>query len=114
VVADDVPVMRLLLRTALEPDFVVVAEAGDGALAAELCGRHTPDVVLLDLNMHHDGLQAIREIRRLTPGTTIVVLSGRPGDLTTSTALSLGADRLVDKAAPLHELRDTLMAAAGR
>jgi len=115
VLADDVEAMRVLLRTALEPECTIVGEAADGAEAITLCQRHTPDAVLVDLNMPHvDGLEAIRAIRAESPDTTIIVLSGLPGDVIADKALALGAHRYIDKAAPLHELRETLTAAVAR
>jgi CheY-like chemotaxis protein len=47
----------------------VVAEATNGEEALELCNRHLPDVLLLDLRMpQKDGLQVMAELlaRRVT------------------------------------------------
>ncbi len=113
VVVDDVEAIRVLVRTTLEPEFRVLAEATDGAEAVAACREHRPDIVLLDLNMpRHDGLEAIRAIRDVSPDTAIVVLSGLPADAIADKALALGADRFVDKTSPLHELRETLLAVA--
>ena len=52
-VADGHPTFRMGLVALIEsqPDMTVVAEAGDGRTAIELCGRKKPDVVLMDLRM---------------------------------------------------------------
>lgn len=108
-VADDIEAIRVLVRTTLEPDFSIVGEAGDGKQAAVLAGELRPDVVLLDLNMPgHDGMEAIQQIRAAAPETTIVVLSGMEAELVADRTRALGADHFLDKAAPLHELRDSL------
>lgn len=109
-VVDDVEAIRVLVRTTLEPEFVVVGEASDGAQAVLRAEELQPDVVLLDLNMpRHDGLEAISEIRARCPGTRVVVLSGLAPEVIADKALELGADRFVDKSAPLEELRDVLL-----
>lgn len=108
---DDVPALRLLLRHSLQDEFDVVGEAGDGAAAGELAGRLHPDVVLLDLNMPgRDGLQAIGSIRAATPETRIAVFTGLEAEVVEATVLALGADALLEKSAPLEEVRASLRA----
>jgi DNA-binding NarL/FixJ family response regulator len=65
-VVDDQALVRtgfsLILGT--EPDIEVVAEAADGREGVELCRRHRPDVVLMDIRMPEiDGIEATRLIR---------------------------------------------------
>ena len=77
--ADDQVLFREGLRTLLsvQPDFVVVGEAGDGAAAIEGVQETHPSAVLLDLSMPGmDGLEAIPEIRRGRPDVAIIILSG--------------------------------------
>jgi YesN/AraC family two-component response regulator len=79
VLADDTEDLRLLLGVVLraEGTFEVVGEASNGSEAIDVVAEHTPSVVLLDLAMPvMDGLQAIPELRRCSPDTKIVVLSG--------------------------------------
>ena len=75
---DDVPAMRLVLRTVLELDGIeVVGEAGDGAEAVKMVTELQPNALVLDLAMPvMDGFQAIPEVRRNAPETKIIVLSG--------------------------------------
>jgi DNA-binding NarL/FixJ family response regulator len=51
--ADDDALIRAGLAVVLgsAPDLKVVAEAADGIEAVDLCLRHTPDVVLMDVRM---------------------------------------------------------------
>ena len=104
-IVDDVEAIRVLLRTALEPEFTVVGEAEDGAQAVSSVLSLRPDLVILDLNMpRHDGLEAIRAIRA-APGTTrVVVLTGLAPGLIEDKVIALGASRFVDKSAPLADL----------
>ena len=102
VLADDVPEIRSLLRRSfeLDPTVAVVGEAVNGADAIEVVCRTDADVVLLDLAMPvMDGLQAIPEIRRRSPGTGIVVLSGFDASKMEQRALDLGATSYISKGA---------------
>ena len=77
-IADDDVDVRMLLRRWLERhgSFDVVAEAGDGVAALDAARRLRPEVAVLDLAMPRmDGLEAAAAIRRLLPGTRIVVRS---------------------------------------
>jgi PAS domain S-box-containing protein len=109
--ADDAEDIRLLLRLALTTGqgFDVVAEAGDGRRAVELAAEHRPDLVLLDLSMPvMDGLQAIPEIRRVSPETRIVILSGFDGARMKPVALELGAHAYLEKGEAMTTLVETL------
>jgi two-component system, LytTR family, response regulator len=52
-IADDEAPTRVRMRQLLasHPDVEVVAEAGSGVEAMELCAQHRPDVILLDIQM---------------------------------------------------------------
>jgi CheY-like chemotaxis protein len=111
--ADDAEDIRLLLRLTLTSNqgFDVVGEAGDGEQAVRLAGVHKPDVVLLDLSMPvMDGLQAIPEIRRVSPDTKIVVLSGFDGARMKPVAIELGADAYVEKGEAMRSLVEIISA----
>jgi len=112
---DDAPALRHLLRSFLEfeGDARIVGEAGDGeglATAVREAGAH---VVLLDLSMPRvDGLEALAELRASDPGVGIVVLSGFERHRMEAKALALGADRYLEKAAGMEEVRATVRAVA--
>lgn len=78
ILVDDHVVVRKGLRLLLEqqPEISVVGEGGDGAEAIRLASELLPDVALVDLLMPTvDGITAVREIKRLTPATQIIVLT---------------------------------------
>ncbi len=102
VLADDTPLIRSLLRRSfeLDPSVAVVGEAANGAEAIDEVCRTGADVILLDLAMPvMDGLQAIPEIRRRSPQTRIVVLSGFDASKMEQRALDLGATAYLSKGA---------------
>src|SRR3954447_8255835 len=69
VIADDDALTRRMVRDALQDaGVVVIAEAGGGREAIELCLYYKPDVVLMDIVMPDlDGLAATRHRRRPGP-----------------------------------------------
>jgi two-component system response regulator NreC len=76
--ADDHGVLRAGLRALLanRPDFEVVGEAENGAVALALASTLHPDVLLLDLQMPPEGGLAIaRKVRTLCPGCRVLFLS---------------------------------------
>jgi len=108
VVIDDTADLRELLKIALtRGGFQVVGEAGDGQQGIDMVRLHHPDVVLLDLAMPvMDGIEALPQIRRLTPKGKIVVLSGFGAQHMSERAVSAGADGYVQKGAPLNTILD--------
>ena len=99
--ADDVPDIRTLLRSAVERDgrFEVVGEASDGVEAVELAEQHRPDLVVLDVAMPNmNGLQAIPKVREhLDEDGRIVVVSGFTSDTVGPKAIEICADAYVEK-----------------
>jgi DNA-binding NarL/FixJ family response regulator len=97
IVADDAAGMRELMHTllSLEPDFEVVGQASDGVEAVELVTELQPDLVVIDISMPvMDGLEAISQIRAVSPGTRVAVLSGERRPTPT------GADTDIEKGTP--------------
>ena len=109
--ADDTSDIRLLLGIALRMagGFTVVAEAANGQEAVALSEEHQPDLVLLDLAMPvMDGLQALPEIRRLSPRSVVVVLSGFGADTMAEEAVERGAQAYIQKGLHPSELAEQL------
>jgi CheY-like chemotaxis protein len=78
-VIDDEPPVRRLIQLMLGRDGHEVAEAADGAEGLALIGQDPPDIVITDILMpNKEGIETIREMRRLAPGLPILVISGNP------------------------------------
>jgi DNA-binding response OmpR family regulator len=84
----------------LERDGYTVIEAQNGREAVDLAVRHTPSLIVMDLNMPQmDGYQAISEIRlvRGLESTPIVVVTMEDDASVANQVLSLGADDYILK-----------------
>jgi DNA-binding NarL/FixJ family response regulator len=78
VLADDHPLVRVGIRTALaaSDDVLLVGEAADGEAALCVLAEHPCDVLLLDLNMPGlKPLDTVTAVRDRYPATKILVLS---------------------------------------
>lgn len=114
VLADDHPVVRsgLVHLFELNLEVKVVAEAGDGREALNLCRRLLPDVVILDLSMPNlNGIEAARQIRHLLPQVGIVILSMHDKEAYVLQALHAGANAFVLKGADSQEILRAVHAA---
>ena len=112
---DDHPVVRAGLRGMLEvePDILVVAEAGSGAEALALAAIHHPRLVLMDLRMPGgDGVETTRTLREELPDTTVVMLTTYDGDADILRAVAAGAAGYLLKDATSAELADAVRAAS--
>lgn len=100
VLADDEPRLRDAVRGLLESTnrIEVVAAVGSAETAVDAGRRHEPDVVVLDVHMPGGGLRAARRLRRLLPGTRIVVLTADESPAVHAAAAAAGADTVLTKA----------------
>ncbi|MFU8851540.1 response regulator [Micromonospora sp. SL1-18] len=112
--ADDHALVRRGLRLILdaEPDMTVVAEAADGAEAAEAVRRTEIDLAILDIAMPRmTGLQAAREISRRAPDVRILMLSMHDNEQYFFEALRAGASGYVLKSVADRDLLEAVRAA---
>ena len=81
-VADDDPVMRMLMLEMLAQVGLDAIEAADGAAAVELARSRAPDLILMDVEMPRmDGFKACEAIRAGEPdGTSVPIVMVTGGD----------------------------------
>ncbi|WP_293572651.1 response regulator [Phaeobacter sp.] len=98
-VADDNTTNRLLLRKYLQNTPLEVFEATNGREAVELCARHQPDLILMDMSMPEvDGLDATRQIRATEhKQPKIVALTANAFDSDRRACLEAGMDMFLQK-----------------
>jgi len=100
VIAEDHTILREGLRALLssQPDFEIVGEAENGRDAIRCVGEGNPDLILIDLSMPKmNGLEAIKEIKKQSSGTKVVVLTVHKTEEYILAALQAGADGYVLK-----------------
>jgi DNA-binding LytR/AlgR family response regulator len=107
VIADDEPLLRAQLRSALAeawPELEIVAEAANGAEAVHAVREHTPSFAFLDIEMPvMNGLEAAREIRDLAQVVFVTAY-----DRYAVEAFERGAVDYVLKPAAVERLADTV------
>jgi len=118
VVADDHLIVREGLRFMLEEadeGFVLVGDAGNGAMALDVVGKVQPDVVLMDLRMPGmDGLEAIKRIRAAWPHIAVLILTTYNEDDLMIHGLQVGACGYLLKDTDRATLFRAIRAAASR
>jgi DNA-binding NarL/FixJ family response regulator len=110
-VADDDYDSRGLLQVYVqgEPQLQLVGAAADADGAIALAREHQPDTALLDVNMPGGGgIRAAREIRAVSPRTSIVALSGIDDRGTVLDMLEAGASAYLVKGATREQILDTV------
>ena len=106
-VIDDDEGVRRLLRTVLEQEGHEVLEANDGVRGVALFGKHRPDLAIVDLLMpEKDGIETIREIRRLDGEARLIAMTGALPlhESSLRVAERLGARRALKKPMQIREI----------
>ena len=98
-VVDDDHMMREMLKLILHSDdYEVLGEAANGRTAIALCASLKPGLVLLDIRMPEmDGLQALEEIRKVSPATRVMMVSAEATMDRVKEAISKGASGFIVK-----------------
>jgi two-component system, NarL family, response regulator LiaR len=114
-IVDDHPIVRQGVQTLLDmyPDLQVVGEAESAEAALPLVEELVPDVVLLDLVLPGlNGVEATRQMKRISPRTQIVVLTSYAEDEHIFPALRAGALSYLLKDIRPRELAESVRKAA--
>ena len=99
-IVDDEPLIRWSLRTGLSRRGHTVTEAADGrtALACLSADPERFQVVLLDYRLaDRQDLSLLRDIRKLCPSCTVIMMTAFADPLMRDEAMSLGARAVIDK-----------------
>lgn len=106
-------IVREGIRGILEQqvDFEVVAESADGHDGVVRAGEQKPHVALVETHLpRHCGIDTIRRIRAVSPGTRCIALSGHQSATYVSEALLAGAAGFVPKHSTGKELVEAVRA----
>ncbi len=92
-------------------DIEVVGEAGDGEEAVARAQELQPDVVLMDVRMPRlSGIDAARHIRRMLPGTEVLMLTVSDDEDDLYEAIKAGANGYLLKEVAVEEIAETVRA----
>jgi len=105
-VVDDERSMREFLEIMLQQDGHEVRCAESGVEAIELIGKDFFDLVITDIRMKPlDGLQVLRECKRISPKTVVVIISAYANTETAVSAMKEGAYDYLPKPFKVDEMR---------
>ncbi len=114
-VVDDEKNIRLTLRESLKAFDAQVDTAVNGEEALDMAAQQAYDLVLLDLKMPGmDGMEVLRRLRELSPGTAVVLLTAHGTVETAVEAMKLGAVDFLQKPFAPKEIRDVVTRVLGR
>lgn len=103
--ADDHKIILEGLRGLLEPEFEIVGNVEDGRALVEAAQRLRPDVVVVDISMPLlNGIEAARQIKKLSKDIKIVFLTMHPDVAYAARAFEAGASGYVLKHSAPSEL----------
>lgn len=112
VVVDDHAFMReLICRTLARQSsrYKVLGEAGNAAEAIAACAQHTPDLLVLDVNLPgQTGIEVVPELKRLFPSMHILLCSAFAVEDRIPDAMRCGADGFVEKTSTWHDFLDAV------
>jgi len=111
-VADDEPLVRRLIRRALLPARIDVAEARDGLQALSAIEREHVDLVITDVRMPGlSGLGLLAKLRAKHASLPVVLISGSDEVASRQMAVELGAFDFLRKPLDMKQLRDSAVRA---
>ena len=107
-VADDVKIMRSLLRSNLSSfDCEIVSEVDNGVDVAANVREHHPDIIFLDINMPgKNGLDVLQEIKNEFTDIFVAIISGHNTFDNIKRSMELGADGFVVKPYTAIKIRE--------
>ncbi len=105
-VVDDEPSQRKMLKANLSLDDYQVIEAEDGSEAIKRVSEEFFDLILMDNRMSHvDGIEALTEIKKISPAIPIIIITAYASVETAVEALRAGAHDYLTKPLDMDELR---------
>jgi len=97
VVVDDEPIVRSIIRGALETEFSHISEAGSASELERILASKPVDLVLLDIMLpDKDGISLTRDLRSRSD-IGIIIISKKKDDYDRILGLEIGADDYVSK-----------------
>ena len=96
---DDAAFMRMMIKDILTKNgYTEVFEAEDGEVAVQKYSEIKPDLVFMDITMpNKTGIEALKDIKTMDPGATVVMCSAMGQEAMVIEAIKLGAKDFIVK-----------------
>lgn len=110
---DDHPILREALVNIFSgyPDYLIVGSGSRAADAVSIAEQQCPEVMIIELLIPGNALEAIARIRIKSPSMVIIVFSGCDRVDHACSALDAGANGYVLKGSPVAELQGAIVEA---
>lgn len=109
---DDEERFRNILKIRLTAREKDVEVAADGFEALEMIKKEPRDVVVLDVKMPGmNGLETLKEIKKVAPQTEVILLTGHASIDTAIEGVNLGAFDYLHKPCSIEDLMDKIQSA---
>ncbi|SKC74350.1 response regulator [Maledivibacter halophilus] len=98
-IVDDAAFMRMMIRDILTKNgYEILGEAENGQKAVEKFKELNPDLVIMDITMPEvDGIQAVKEIKKISPDAKIVMCSAMGQQAMVIESIQAGAKDFIVK-----------------
>jgi two-component system, NarL family, response regulator NreC len=116
-VGDDHSLIRQGIRNlfSADPNLAIVAEASNGVETVNLARKYQPDIAIVDISMKElNGIDAIAQIVRHSPGTSVIILSMYNDERYVNRAVRAGAKAYVLKDSADDDLLRAVYAVAAQ
>lgn len=114
-VIEDETAVREALVALLEQHGHVATGVADGDAGLAVVQREAPDVVVTDLALPAgSGLDLAAAVKRIRPGTPVILVTAWPGRLDAAAVAERGVDRVIEKPVGGAQLFGALDAVLGR
>ncbi len=114
-IVDDAAFMRMMVKDILVKNgFQVLGEAENGAKAIEKYKELSPDLVIMDITMPEvDGIQAVKEIKKINPNAKIVMCSAMGQQAMVIESIQSGAKDFIVKPFQADRVLEAVKKAVG-
>ncbi|MBN2119866.1 MAG: response regulator [Candidatus Omnitrophica bacterium] len=107
-ICDDEEGIRESYRLILEDDYSLIF-AQDGIKAVEEFKKQAFDLVILDIKIpKKDGLEVLKEIKAIKPGSNVLVITGYQSASIAEETIKLGATNYLPKPFEKNQLRKAI------
>ncbi len=109
-IVDDEEAVVMFMKSYFKRRKILAYVATSGRRALEEFERVKPNIVLLDIMMEDlDGLEVLKEIKKKSPSTKVIMITGREDLQAKQLSSRLGADAFIRKPIIIEEFDQIIM-----